>query len=334
MSSLKKYKIISLILLLCLFLLIVGSIFIGRYSININETLNTIKAVFQGGNKVRGSNIIIDIRLPRIIMSALIGCGLAVAGATLQAVLMNPMASPDILGTSSAAGFGSAVGILLFPNKFYLISLLSFAFGLFSIFIVFSLSKLKKNQNIISIILSGIIVSSLFMSLISLIKFIADTEETLPAITFWLMGSFTNIDMNQVLLSVPIILLCIFIIFKLRWKLNILSLGDEEAYMSGINPKKLRLVLLVLSSIIISISVTIAGIIGWVGLVIPHLIRTLIGENHGGLIPIATFSGGIFLLIIDNMARTMFISEIPIGILTALIGAPLFAILYIRGGNK
>ena len=157
MSSLKKYKIISLILLLCLFLLIVGSIFIGRYSININETLNTIKAVFQGGNKVRGSNIIIDIRLPRIIMSALIGCGLAVAGATLQAVLMNPMASPDILGTSSAAGFGSAVGILLFPNKFYLISLLSFAFGLFSIFIVFSLSKLKKNQNIISIIPERII---------------------------------------------------------------------------------------------------------------------------------------------------------------------------------
>ena len=172
------------------------------------------------------------------------------------------------------------------------------------------------------------------MSLISLIKFVADTEEALPAITFWLMGSFTNVDISQVLFSAPIIIICIFITLKLRWILNILSLGDEKAYMSGINPKRLRFILLVLSAIIVSISVTVSGIVGWVGLVIPHLVRTLIGDNHGGLIPISTCIGGIFLLLIDNIARTIFVSEIPIGILTTLIGAPLFGILYISGGQK
>lgn len=333
MSKFERDKMIIVALIIILFSIITVSIFIGRYTLNIDEIISIFQGKISGNKEIGNSNILFDIRIPRIVMSALIGCGLSIVGATLQGVLMNPMASPDVLGTSSAAGFGSALGILLFPNSFYRICILSFIFGIVSIFLVFGICKLKKEQSIISIILSGMIVSSLFMSLISIMKYVADTENTLPAITFWLMGSFSSISKDQTIFSIPILLICIGIIYKLRWKINILSLGDEEAYLLGVKPKQLRGILLTLSAIIISISVSTAGVVGWVGLVIPHLVRTLIGENHGGLVPISALTGGIFLLLMDNIARSLFVAEIPIGILTSLIGAPLFGLLFILGGK-
>lgn len=333
MSKFERDKMIIVALIIILFSIITVSIFIGRYTLNIDEIISIFQGKISGNKEMGNSNILFDIRIPRIVMSALIGCGLSIVGATLQGVLMNPMASPDVLGTSSAAGFGSTLGILLFPNSFYRICILSFIFGIVSIFLVFGICKLKKEQSIISIILSGMIVSSLFMSLISIMKYVADTENTLPAITFWLMGSFSSISKDQTIFSIPILLICIGIIYKLRWKINILSLGDEEAYLLGVKPKQLRGILLTLSAIIISISVSTAGVVGWVGLVIPHLVRTLIGENHGGLVPISALTGGIFLLLMDNIARSLFVAEIPIGILTSLIGAPLFGLLFILGGK-
>ncbi len=322
----------------CLFLLIatfVLSIFIGKYSLNPIQTISK----FLISNELSASekmdlSVLFDIRLPKIIMSLLVGIGLSVCGTTYQAVLKNPLASPDILGTSSGAAFGAALAILLFPDSFILISIFSFSFGMLSIFMVFGINKIKRANDILALVLAGIIIRSLFMSLIALIKFLADTEETLPAITFWLMGSFSSVSKNQVLYLSPVLILCIFILYFLRWKLNIISLGDEEAVIQKINPKKLKFALLITSSIIVSISVTVSGMIAWVGLVIPHLARTIVGNNHGKLIPFSAITGGIFLLTIDNLSRSISYSEIPIGILTSLIGAPLFAILFIMGGEK
>ncbi len=332
----KKYKNLVYIVFFLLIATFVASIFIGKYNLNV---FSTIDNMIHSGENLSNSekidiSVMLDIRLPRIIMSLMVGIGLSLCGTTYQAVLKNPLASPDILGTSSAAAFGAALGLLLFKDSFIMVSILSFIFGISSIFIVFGINKLKRSSDILSLVLAGIIVRSVFMSLIALIKYVADTEETLPAITFWLMGSFASIDRTQLLIFVPILLICFFILYSLRWKLNIISLGDEEAIVQKIDPQKLKIVLLFTSSIIISISVTISGMIGWVGLVIPHLARSIVRNNHGKLLPFSGLIGGLYLLLIDDIARTASSAEIPIGILTAFIGAPIFATLYILGGRR
>ncbi|MGK0607183.1 FecCD family ABC transporter permease [Enterococcus gilvus] len=316
-----------------LFISAILSIFIGRYSISVNDVLEILPKFFNIGNSGKAS-IIFNIRLPRIIASAIVGMGLAVSGATFQAVLNNSLASPDVLGTSSAAGFGAAIAMLLFKEHTAFISFSSFIFGLISILMVYGICALKKSTDSLSVILSGIIITSLFMSFTSAIKFVADPNDVLPAITFWLMGSFSSIDKSYIYYVLPIFLIGYTILYSLRFKMNILSLGDEEAKLSGINPVLLRIVLLTVSSILVSASVTIAGVIGWVGLVIPHLVRSLVGYNHGKLIPVSALMGAIFLIIIDDIARSISAAEIPIGILTSLIGAPIFAILFIRGGRN
>ncbi|MDO5725057.1 MAG: iron ABC transporter permease [Tissierellia bacterium] len=330
--NIKKYRKLILTLIIITIMSLISSIFIGRFKLGIKETL---KYLFGNGdpNDIKTS-VLFDIRIPRIVMALFVGTGLSLAGTTYQAVLMNPLASPDVLGTSSAAAFGASLGILLFPNSFLINCIFSFCFGILSIFLVFMITKFKRSDDILSMVLSGMIVGSVFMSLIAIIKYVADTEETLPAITFWLMGSFSSISREQLLYAIPLYIINFGIIYLLRWKLNIMSLGDEEAIVANIDPKKLRAILLTTASIIVSLSVTVAGVVGWVGLVIPHLARTLVGYNHGRLVPCAGILGGVFLLIIDNIARSVGYAEIPIGMLTAFIGAPIFMVLFIRGGKE
>lgn len=312
-------------LFILLFIMSISSLFIGRYTLNFMEVLKYLL------NHEYHSNlsVIFNLRLPRVIAVMMVGAGLSVAGVTYQAVLRNSLASPDVLGTSSGAAFGAALGILLgIP-----LQLTSFCFGIISLFCVMTLCYLKQNYGGLTTILSGIIVASMFMSFISIIKFLADPNDELPVIVFWLMGSFASVVKKQVYELIPLYLFFVFIIYRLRWKINLLSLGDDEVKIAGINPQYLKAILLISASVLVSASVTIAGVVGWVGLVIPHIARTFVGYNHCQLIPTSALCGALFLLSMDNIARAITYAEIPIGILTALIGAPLFTVLFIMSNR-
>ena len=324
-----KYRQAVIVLILMIITAALFSCLIGRFNIDFKD----IYAICIGDKRIETidlkRHILFDIRIPRILLSMIVGSSLAMAGTGLQAVLKNPLASPDVLGTASASGFGSALGIIVFGKTVAGVFGLSFLAGLGSILLVFALCKIKNDVSVLSIILSGIIVSSLFISFISILKFTADPNDTLPAITFWLMGSFTSSSYRNIqFIFIPFVL-GTFVLFLLRWKLNIASLGDDEAKTSGINPFRLRKTIIIASTILISSSVTVSGIIGWVGLVIPHFTRKIIGANHGYVIPLSGLSGAFFMLICDDLARSVSAAEVPIGIITALLGAPLFALLWI-----
>ncbi|MGK0603356.1 FecCD family ABC transporter permease [Yokenella regensburgei] len=332
MQNKRKYYLVIGILSVLLIFVSIASLFIGRYTLPFTEILREV--LHHDGKRClnTGLSVIFNLRLPRVIAVIMVGAGLSVAGCTYQAVLRNALASPDVLGTSSAAAFGAALGIL-FGLPLHLSAFSSFIFGIVSLFCVMGLCHLKKNHSELTTILSGIIVASVFMSFVSIIKYVADPQDQLPAIVFWLMGSFASLVKGQTYALIPLFVICYLVIYIFRWKINVLSLGDDEAKIAGMNPQWLKAILLITASILVAASVTIAGVVGWVGLVIPHLVRTLVGYNHGKLVPASALCGALFLLVIDNIARTLTYAEIPIGILTALIGAPLFAVLFLMSNR-
>lgn len=317
------------ILSVLLVLSILVSLRLGRYEI----TFNDIKALFVADSNVdldMVKFIIFENRLPRILVAILVGAGLSVVGASLQGVFQNPLVSPDIIGVSAGSGFGAALGILISSTVGVITISLSFAFGLFGLLLTLAIVKASNKREIMSYILGGIISGSTFTALTSMLKYVADKNNQLPAIVFWLMGSFANKNYNDLLLvSVPIIFGITGIIL-IRWRLNILSLGEEEALALGVKPRNTRILVIVLSAVITAACVMASGIIGWVGLIIPHIARQLFGTVHERLLPTSIFLGAIFMLLVDTLARTLTAAEIPIGILTALIGAPFFAYIFIR----
>lgn len=316
-----------------LFITMVSSLFMGRYEMDDGQTIQALLAPLTGEHNAEqeiARYIIFQVRLPRILLAALVGAGLAVAGASLQGLFQNPLVSPDILGVCSGAGFGAALGILWTSGLGLITTGLSFAFGLLSVTLTLGLVRLRGQAQATSYILSGIIVTSVFSALISLIKYVADTDEQLPAITFWLMGSFANSAWADVKIVLLPILLGSSGLLLLKWRINILSLGDEEALTLGINPRRTRIAVIILSTGITAAAVMVSGIIGWVGLVIPHICRRLAGVNHENLLPASCIWGAIFMVLVDCVARNLTAAEIPIGILTALIGAPFFGLIYIR----
>ncbi len=308
------------------------SLFLGRYIIPPKTVLNVlINSMFNINMNTfeMESSIVIGIRLPRTILSMLIGAALAVSGATYQGLFRNPLVSPDVLGVSSGAGFGAVLGILL-SGISSTTSLYAFGLGIISVFITYFFAKARKEISMMSLVLSGMIVSSIFSALISLVKYIADPYDKLPAITYWLMGSFSKATFEDLKLVVIPMILGITVLNLLRWRINILSLGDEESLSMGINPVKIRIVAIVMSTVLTAASVTVVGIVGWVGLVIPHISRLLVGVDHKDLIPASCILGAIFLTSVDIIARSASSVEIPIGIITALLGAPFFAFLLKR----
>ncbi len=314
-------------LIIILILIALFSLSLGQYELSVSQIIDFFlykMGIGSVDNALLMQNIIVEIRFPRIIGSILIGASLAVSGVAFQSMFKNPLVSPGILGVLSGASFGAALGMIFF-KKFILVQAASLSFGILAVFIALFISMFNKQNQLIFLILGGVISSAFFSSLLSITKYMADPYDELPAIVYWLMGSLALIDKHTIyVVSIPILFGIASIIFLSKY-LNILSLGDEEARSLGVNVKLMRSIIILIATLISALTVVLAGMIGWVGLVIPHIARLLFGSNNIIIVPIAALIGGIYLLVIDDLSRTMFNIEIPIGILTSLIGIPFFA---------
>ena len=262
-------------------------------------------------------------------MAMSVGAGLSISGAAFQGMFKNPLVSPDVLGVSAASGFGAALAILLTRSTLEL-QLLAFGFGLLGVAITYMLARMYQTTPVLMLVLSGVVVGAFFSALLSGAKFVADPENKLPAITYWLLGSFNGVTLRTVMIVLPAIAIGTVGLLLVRWKLNLLSMGDEEARALGVATERVKAVIIVCSTLITAVAVSTSGVIGWVGLVMPHVARTLVGPDHRRLLPAALSVGASYLLVIDGVARTAAAVEIPIGILTAIVGAPYFAYLLRR----
>ena len=268
-----------------------------------------------------------NIRLPRIVVVLLVGGALSVAGASYQGMFKNPLVSPDLLGASAGASFGACLAMLLnLPNA--LIQVFAFAGGMVAVGCVVGLNRAIRGDAMLGLILGGILVSTLFQSGTSIVKLVADADDKLPAITFWLMGSFAGITLWDFIMILPLMLVGFALLMSQRWKLNVLSFGDEEAKSLGINTGRTRLIVIFAATLLSACSVAVAGIIGWVGLVVPHLARAIVGPNYRVLLPTTLVVGAVFLLLVDDVARMLYSVEIPIGLLTSILGVPFFIFIY------
>ncbi len=332
-GSSRPAAIVFSFLLLLLLLLFLLSFCFGRYHVSMPELLKILIGRVLPLEQTWAAEmeaVIIRIRLPRIVLACLVGCSLATAGASYQGVFQNPLASPDFLGATSGAAFGAALAILL-GGSTRIITLSAFLGGLFAVFLVYLTGRLSPGKSVINMILAGIMIGSLFSAGTSLIKLVADPSNQLPAITYWLMGSLSGVKMREVTYAFVPMALGLIPLYLVRWRLNILTLGDEASASMGINPHLLRLIVIVSSTLITAAAVSVSGTIGWVGLVIPHLCRRLIGNDYTYLLPASMVAGAVFLLFVDNISRNLLKTEIPIGLLTAFIGAPFFIRLILKG---
>lgn len=332
-SNIYTAKVMGLVIILIVIIII--SFRLGRYPIQTKDLFAILLSKFFAVNHFWTSQtegILFNVRLPRIILGCLVGCCLSAAGASYQGIFQNPMAAPDILGASAGAAFGAALAILHYGNS-YMITISAFCFGLLSVALVYTISKRAKGNNILGLILSGIMVSSIFSAGTSYIKLVADPNDQLPAITYWLIGSLAGSTMSQVKFAIIPMAVGLVSLFLLKWQLNVLTMGDEEARTMGVNAKRIRLLVVICATMVTAASVSVTGMIGWVGLVIPHLARRIVGNNYKHLMPATMVLGAIFLLLVDNVSRNLLAIEIPLGILTAFIGAPFFIYLITRKGE-
>lgn len=308
---------------------------IGRYSLTMPESVHILWQGLTGDRSAadpQAYSVIVNMRLPRILLALLCGMGLSVSGTALQALFANPLASPDILGVSAGAGFGAALALLWSFNLAF-VQLFALIFGLAAVGIAIYIGRSKAGTSIILMVLGGVVVSYMFQAFVSLVKYVADTDSKLPAITYWLMGSLTGATYSSLLIGVPFILIGCGVLFALRWRLNMLSLGEDEAKSMGINVKRLRLYVILASTMITAACVSMCGLVGWVGLLMPHVARMLFGSDNSKVVPVSMCLGAAFLIVVDTFARSATAAEIPISILTAVIGAPFFILLLKRTGG-
>lgn len=311
---------------------LLGSLLVGRYALSPGQLVHMLWTRISDGAAdwpISDDKVVFAVRLPRVAAAALVGAALAVSGAAYQGMFRNPMVSPDILGASTGAGFGAAVAILLGAGYFG-ISAAAFCCGLLAVAAAWLVSRLSKADQAVALILAGMMISSLFSAGTSFVKLVADTQQQLPAITYWLMGSLSGTRMKDVTFALLPMALGAVPLLLLRWRVNLLTLSEEEARSMGVNTTALRLVVILCATVLTAASVSVSGMIGWVGLVIPHLSRKLVGSDCRRLLPAAMLLGAIFLLLVDNVSRNLLAVEIPIGILTAFIGAPFFIYLMTR----
>ena len=329
-------EIISIVLLVFLpIILFFASFLMGRYPISPVDVIKTILSPIFPQLTVSSTvnTIVWQIRLPRILAAILVGASLSMAGTAFQGIFKNPLVSSDLLGVSNGAGFGAALAILLNGSS-VIIQVFAFIFGIISVSITYLISKAYKAGGILILVLSGVAISAFFNSLISGIKFIADPEDKLPEIVYWLMGSLASVTMNEIIMIIIPLFIGFVILYLLRWQMNILAMGDEEAQSLGLNPSRVRLIIIAACTLLTSAAVSISGIIGWIGMIIPHMARMIVGPDNKILLPASLSLGASFLLLIDNISRVVISIEIPIGILTAVIGVPIFLYLLRRGYSE
>ena len=321
-----KNKLIFILLILLLFSLALFSLSWGRFAIPIE---NVVQSLMGNNTSDIQNNIIFNLRLPRILAAILVGSALAVAGATFQGIFRNPLVSPDLLGVSSGACIGAAIAILLGLGLFA-IQGLTFIGGLIAVLMTMSLPKLVRRDSTIVLVLSGIIISGFIMACLGLIKYLADPETQLADIVYWQIGSLTKVDYKNLSMLAPIILCTTGGLLMMRWRINVLSLGEREAKLIGANIRLERNVMVVFATLLTASAVCLSSTIGWIGLIIPHLARMFIGDNNLRALPLSALIGVIFLLVIDTLARNLYTQEVPLGILTGFIGAPFFAWVLVK----
>lgn len=329
----KKYNQRIFFIAIFLTIAIFTSCIFGRYYITPRQMVSTILYDYFGiGEQISDKIPIIlyNIRFPRIFLACLVGASLSVAGCTYQGVFQNPMASPDILGASSGAAFGASLAILFDADNF-MITVSAFVFSILTVFLSWYISSRAQGRRVLTLVLAGMMISSLFTAGTSYIKLLADPNRQLQQITFWLMGSLSGTTKKQVLFALLSMSVGIIPLIMFRWKINILTLGDEEAKTLGIEPERLRVILICAATLLTAASVSVSGMIGWVGLIIPHFCRRIVGNSFKYLIPASIFTGALFLLVIDDLARNLLSVEIPIGILTSFVGAPFLILVLMKG---
>lgn len=324
----KRYSLIRAGLVILLLLTLAVALCVGRYSLSPAMVLQTLTG--KGDDMAR--TVVFVVRLPRIIMAAIIGAGLAVTGVSLQAMFGNPLVSSFTLGVSYSAGFGAALGILISGN-FAVVQVISIIFGFVGMAITYRMASKKGQTGTLMLVLSGTVVGAAFEAMTSFIKYIADPEEKLPAITYWLMGSLAGSSDTDIYTAAPTLLIGILVLWALRWQLNVMSLREDEALSLGIRLKQMRSIVIVATTVITAVTVSVCGIITFVGLAIPHLARMMVGTDHRRLVPATILLGASFLVIIDTLSRSISAAEIPLSILTALVGAPIFGVLLRKTGG-
>ena len=324
-ESKRKNTTITIVLQIVLILLIAMSMLVGQYGVSPIETIKILLGLKSGENASTLSSIMLNIRLPRTIAAVLIGGALAVAGITYQCVFRNILVSQDVLGVSTGACTGAAVAIVLSLSAYY-IQMFSFVTGILSVLVVYLLSKMIKTEKTLSLILAGILISGLMGSVLGYIKYMADPQTQLQSIVFWTMGDLSSISLEQITwVTIPIVA-CILIIFLNRWRLNFFCYSDGEAKNLGFNIRFYRILFLLSATILVSTAVSISGSIGWIGLVIPQLVRTIVGTDNKDTVGLSFIMGANFLLLMDVINRLISTAELPISILTGIVGTPIFVI--------
>jgi iron complex transport system permease protein len=308
---------------------------IGPYRIPPTAVLRAVLGwPFSNGDPGAIGTVLFNIRLPRVVAAGFVGAALAAAGAAYQNLFRNPLVSPDILGVSTGAGLGAVIGILL-GLPVVLIQILGFAGGLLTVMIVAALARsLRGGGDTLVLVLAGIVVGALAGAAISLVKVLADPYDQLPAITFWLLGSLAGVKASDVAATVPVVLVGLVPLVLLRWRIGVLTLGDDEALALGVDMRRLRLIVIAAATLITASVVAISGVIGWVGLMVPHMARLLVGPRFDRLLPAAVLLGAAFMISVDTLARSEARIEIPLGVLTAVIGGPVFVWLLAHNRRK
>lgn len=330
-QKLSQHRVVMIVLAVSLLAALLLALLIGKFPLSVAELWQVLWARLIGEPLLGSADTVIwQLRLPRILAAILVGASLAVAGAAYQGMFRNPLVSPDILGVSAGAGLG-AICAIFFNLPMYMVQLFAFAGGLFAVAAVYALASLvRRHDPVLVLVLAGIALGALLGAGISLLKILADPYTQLPTITFWLLGGLHSVSLSDLTYSVPLMLLGLTPLVLLRWRMNLLSLSDDEASALGVNLIRTRLLLIFSATLMTASAVSFTGIIGWVGLVIPHIARLLVGPHFSRLLPVSLLLGATFLLLTDTLARNIAGIELPLGILTALVGAPFFMYLLAR----
>lgn len=335
-GSRKKYTVLIVSLFGLLFLATIIALCMGQYQIS---ATNVISILFSDVFKYEGSwtdtmyRVVMYSRLPRVIAAIAVGASLSLAGASYQGVFRNPLVSPDLLGVSNGACVGAAISIILGLGYVGNVTL-AFVGGLIAVLLTVMFPTLINKKSTIALVLSGVIVGGFFSSILGLLKYVADPDTELAEITYWQLGSLSKVKIESLYIILPIMLIAGIIVYLFRWRINVISLGDKESKTLGINLQKERGIIILCSTLLTASAICISGTIGWIGLIMPHLARMIVGQDNKRVIPVSTLLSSIFLIVVDTTARNLTGAEIPLGIITGFIGTPFFAFVLIKQKNN